>query len=166
MRVTPGCGTFRSIRFAPFRGRWVSGRDSLSCGQSFATNTRYGCRPRLSRKRGRKKHLSNCTSCRPFRGIKRRIRPGSTWRALQVGCAFSERGSRSWLAVRLTCTAGCARPHCALRSFLRRGYPRERFRSGSGCPPFLPTAGVPQGAHFVWEWGAPFFLRRGYPQGV
>ena len=23
------------------------------------------------------------------------------------------------------------------------------------CPPVLPTAGVPQGAHFLREWGAP-----------
>jgi hypothetical protein len=51
--------------------------------------------------------------------------------------------------------------------FLQRGYPRERISYGSGAPPscggsagppcvvppVCPTAGVPQGAYFVREWG-------------
>src|SRR3989304_5811523 len=30
-----------------------------------------------------------------------------------------------------------------------------RLRTGLTVPPVLPTAGVPQGAHYVREWGAP-----------
>ena len=29
------------------------------------------------------------------------------------------------------------------------------LEAGLTVPPVLPTAGVPQGANFVWEWGAP-----------
>ena len=43
--------------------------------------------------------------------------------------------------------------------FLLWGYPRERISYGSGVPPVLPTVGVPQGAHFVREWGAPLLRR-------
>jgi hypothetical protein len=69
---------------------------------------------------------------------------------------------------------GCAPASLCPPFFLLRGYPRERISYGSGVPPFFlrrgtpgselhtgvgrprsSYGGLPQGANFIREWGAP-----------
>ena len=96
-----------------------------------------------------------------------------SWKALRLwdspfGCAASE-GGAPFVARRAVNLHGCVPASLCPLFFQLRGYPRERISYGSGAPPLLRRlrrtllfrapqvvrCGVPRGAHFIRERGAP-----------